>query len=1159
MSAALVKAKLKAAREAIARKDFQTARDASEQILSYDPSNYNGNVFLGLSLSELGEHDKAEEAYRSATSSNPDQPLAWQGLAKFYERAEQWDQLAKTLSQLMELFRKADDATKCAENLQKLIDLRRRQGTKQELCDSLRLLLPGSPFYAILSSLPPPDPTAPASTTTYLIQEAIYNSLPILQELLSIEEKQEEDFIKTEIEKRRLRLNAPPLAILKQDVRREIFSVSKIPELYEEIMNHPNTPDDSRRAIESKLFRHKLEHLFALQDNEKEGSKKRQLREEVEGMINGVILLKIADELAWTIYLDGEDCSELAGYDAENFQRFLRIFPYHPFALTVQGILVYLGFDLNDKEDDDGDKDKVDGPTHNVEIPDPVDLILRGFDEAKDSILAHRATSQIYLDDKDYENAIQVAEAGLNLVRRNEANFGRPLSQVKNAFNIIIATSLVHLHPPKHHLKALGLLQKLLADDPDNIPSLMARGYILEHAQKWQEAIGVFDQVIKLLGMNDLGVGLEAREERAWCRMHESPSQRSIGNEELKEVISALETLEGREEEKAKARWRVGWSLWNMGGENRGESYSYFISALKDLSTFAPAFTSLGIYYLEHAAPPDPVRASKCFQKAFELDAREGEAARRLAEGFAEDREWDLVEVVARRTIEGEGGIEGGQSGSTNDAISNKRYFPTNAWAWKALGVVELNKGNFTEAVQALQITLRADDKDFQSLLRLGEAYAKAGRHVASLKALAHAKELAPPEDWTCHYVTGDVLRQLQHYDEAIAAFERILETIGEEPGVLIALAQTCLENGRSQRSSGFHARAEESFIRCISTGLNVASNHPGFRNMGWKAAGDGLWELGARAELADENGAKATLLSLAETLKIARSETSSQSSNDQGTIPGLDFIIQNLHQAGPTGRWSLALAAAVAQFRLEKSNSENGSQDAISAFDLAITSSRLIKSSVPDLLFPQEADTIRKNEWENSVMERAIALTQSAIKSEPSNVTYWNALGVLCIERDLKLAQHAFIRAIEIDSKNPASWTNLGLLYLTHSDGELAKEAFSKAQTLNPDYVLAWVGQALIHENQANYREAATVLEHAIGISPDVVSIDSLMKANIYSPIISPKPTWNTPLVHSPDFPKYKVVSHSHLQRSSSRHSLYWIVMSNNVLWTPRHYTFSL
>lgn len=119
----------------------------------------------------------------------------------------------------------------------------------------------------------------------------------------------------------------------------------------------------------------------------------------------------------------------------------------------------------------------------------------------------------------------------------------------------------------------------------------------------------------------------------------------------------------------------------------REDAYRYFIASLKRDPSYAPAFTSLGVYYSEFANPLDPIRASKCFQKAFELDSREADAARRLAEGFAEDREWDLVEIVARRTIAGEGGLDAGLKGTGTGAA---RHLPMNAWAWKAVGVVEI-------------------------------------------------------------------------------------------------------------------------------------------------------------------------------------------------------------------------------------------------------------------------------------------------------------------------------------------------------------------------------------------------------------------------------------------------------------------------------------
>lgn len=110
------------------------------------------------------------------------------------------------------------------------------------------------------------------------------------------------------------------------------------------------------------------------------------------------------------------------------------------------------------------------------------------------------------------------------------------------------------------------------------------------------------------------------------------------------------------------------------------------MTSLRRFPTYASAFTSIGIYYLEEASPPDFDRAQRCFQKAFELDATQGEAAHRLVLGLAEEREWALVDVIAKRVIAGEGGLEGGLAG----AGDTSRFLPTNSWAWKAVGSVEM-------------------------------------------------------------------------------------------------------------------------------------------------------------------------------------------------------------------------------------------------------------------------------------------------------------------------------------------------------------------------------------------------------------------------------------------------------------------------------------
>lgn len=67
-------------------------------------------------------------------------------------------------------------------------------------------------------------------------------------------------------------------------------------------------------------------------------------------------------------------------------------------------------------------------------------------------------------------------------------------------------------------------------------------------------------------------------------------------------------------------------------------------------------------------------------------------------------------------------------------------------------------------------------------------------------------------------------------------------------------------------------------------------------------------------------------------------------------------------------------------------------------------------------------------------------------------------------------------------------AWTNLGLLYLYHNDLELADEALLRAQILDPDYTLAWAGQAMVAATNGHDADARGLLEHATGLSADVV-----------------------------------------------------------------------
>ncbi|CAM9116435.1 unnamed protein product [Lampetra planeri] len=107
MSNKEVKAALKGAREAIKNKEFKEALKHCKAVLKLEKNNYNAWVFIGLAASELEQPDQAHTAYKKAVELEPEQLLAWQGLANLYEKTDQWDfkaELPNIYQKLVELY-----------------------------------------------------------------------------------------------------------------------------------------------------------------------------------------------------------------------------------------------------------------------------------------------------------------------------------------------------------------------------------------------------------------------------------------------------------------------------------------------------------------------------------------------------------------------------------------------------------------------------------------------------------------------------------------------------------------------------------------------------------------------------------------------------------------------------------------------------------------------------------------------------------------------------------------------------------------------------------------------------------------------------------------------------------------------------------------------
>lgn len=88
------------------------------------------------------------------------------------------------------------------------------------------------------------------------------------------------------------------------------------------------------------------------------------------------------------------------------------------------------------------------------------------------------------------------------------------------------------------------------------------------------------------------------------------------------------------------------------------------------------------------------------------------------------------------------------------------------------------------------------------------------------------------------------------------------------------------------------------------------------------------------------------------------------------------------------------------------------------------------------------------------NLLNKGMSIARKAVMLAPSKWQHWNTLGYVACNKHLNqlaLAQHCFIKAINIGKDTAVAWTNLGVLYVQYGDMILANKAFARAQESNP------------------------------------------------------------------------------------------------------------
>ncbi|CAG7918435.1 unnamed protein product [Penicillium olsonii] len=1047
------KAALKAVRAALESKDYQDAAEKARTLAKQDPQNYHALVFLGLACEKLNKNDESENAYIAATRIKADDRTAWQGLLSLYDKqgGSRLDSYHQVVVNLGKILADNNEAERCQDLVNKYAKLAKSHGSKAQRKSSLMLQLPTSPLYDLLEG------RVPHPAHTYL-------------RLIELSEGEEREFINREIGERRTRLGAR-IEKVTQEVKREAFEKSGLDQLYRGIIDWTND-DEVRRQYEEKLFHRAYEDLCVSPPDQKEEKQKLVFK-----AAQDMVIIKHPFEPAWKVFLTWQDVQSFSEYDVGHLREYVEFFPESGISKILKGFLAseLSPFPNDPEEEAKGNKEsKRDSDSAEAE-PDENDakvnkqtaaqdrliLMVEGLESAGNSIIAHRVMADLYLHLEEYESVVNVARKGLSNVKELTKLCGVSIPNTSDALNIALANALIYHQAPRHHPEAKMIFGNILERFPLSCTCLLGVGLILKEDQDYAQAVDFLRRALERDTQN-----LTIRGELAWCEALNGDLQ--AGLDRLQGVLEDSKEIQPDNREFAsEIFYRIGYCQWELdpspsARKDRKGAYSSLFASIQANMNFAPAYTILGFYFADYKK--DKTRARRCFHKAFELSTSEIEAAERLAKGFADSQEWDLVEAVAQRVIE---------SGKAKPSPGSKRR--GFSWPYAALGTVQINKQQYSKSIVSFQAALRLAPNDYHSWVGLAESYHHSGRYVAATKAFEYAKTLEPnlsekekENVWFSRYMLANVRRELGEYDEAIASYDDVLSSRPGDIGVSIALLQTLTESSAKSLGLGLFNDSAELACRAIKLAQSLVHIKNDIFNL-WKAVGDACSHF-------SHMKSKLVKLSASDCKTLLAVDLDPISFDSMTDIDGVGSEWLQASEDEESSTSCYIYAAILAYKRALHVSVQDSHAQAVAWYNLGWAEYLAYREAQPDLA--------NKGKKPRKFLKAAMQCFKRAIELEAGNADFWNSLGVVTTTMSPKVAQHAFVRSLHLNDRNAPVWTNLGALYLLHNDIQLANDAFTRAQSTDPDYALAWVGQGLLALLVGETKEAKGIFEHAFEIS---------------------------------------------------------------------------
>ncbi|KAK2495591.1 hypothetical protein MC885_006993 [Smutsia gigantea] len=463
-----------------------------------------------------------------------------------------------------------------------------------------------------------------------------------------------------------------------------------------------------------------------------------------------------------------------------------------------------------------------------------------------------------------------------------------------------------------------------------------------------------------------------------------------------------------KDAEVAEYHYQLGLTYWSMDEETRKDK----TKALNHFLKAARLDTYMGkvFCYLGHYyrdVVGDKNRARGCYRKAFELDDTDAESG-----AAAVDLSVELEDMETALAI--------------LTTVTQKASAGTVKWAWLRRGLYHLKAGQHSQAVADLQAALRADPKDFNCWESLGEAYLSRGGYTTALKSFTKASELNPESTYSVFKVAA-IQQILGKYKEAVAQYQLIIKKKEDYVPALKGLGECHLLMAKAALVDYLDGKAVDYTEKALEY-FTWALQHRADVSCLWKLVGDACTSLYAVSPSKVNVNVLGVLLGQKEGKQVLN--------KNELLHLGERCYGRALKLMSTSNTWC---DLGINYYRQAQHLAETG-------------------SSMDDL---------------TELLEKSLHCLKKAVRLDSSNHLYWNALGVVsCYNgiRNYALAQHCFIKSIQSEQINAVAWTNLGVLYLANENIEQAHEAFKMAQSLDPSYLMCWIGQALIAETVGSY-----------------------------------------------------------------------------------------